>query len=184
MGGYHTTRRQLDRTDLCLPSYLTDAEWSVVEPLLPPRSVRGRTAHWNYRDILVAFFYLLRGGLPWRMLPPDNFPPMTAVQHYFRTWRDSGLWIAIHHKLLMIVHKTNHRGESSSADVIDSQSVKTTESGRIKGLDAGKKINGRKRHILPDPQGLLDDAVIHAADIQDCDGAVSVLANFRYRCPW
>ena len=85
-----TTRRQFARSDLRLPSDLTDAEWAVLEPLFPARSRRGRPPLWSYRQIVEALLYLLRGGLPWRMLPPDLFPPMTTVQHTSTAGATSG----------------------------------------------------------------------------------------------
>lgn len=179
-----TTRRQFARYELRLPSDLTDAEWAVLEPLLPARSRLGRPPIWTHRKIIEALLYLLRGGLPWRMLPPDVFPPATTVQHYFYSWRDRGLWSSINHALLMLAREAMGREASPSAGVIDSQSVKTTESGGICGYDAGKKTKGRKRHIITDTQGFLVGAVVHAADIQDRDGAPSVLKGIRRSFPW
>jgi putative transposase len=127
--------------------------------------------------------YLLRGGLQWRMLP-SSFPPMSTVQRYFYAWRDSGLFKTINHYLLMDLRVAEGREASPSAGVIDSQSVKTTESGGIRGYDAGKKIKGRKRHILTDTCGYLVHAVIHAADIQDRDGAPLVLKDVRQSFPF
>ena len=178
-----TTRAQYARADLALPSDLTDDEWALLEPFFPPPSHVGRPRKWPLRRIVEAILYLLRGGLPWRMLPPC-FPPVSTVRRWFYLWRDNRLWLSLNHALLLIGREAAGREASPSAGVIDSQSVKTTESGGPRGYDAGKKTKGRKRHILTDTDGNLVHAVIHTADIQDRDGAPLVLAEIIDRFPW
>jgi len=171
------------RKGLALPSNLTDDEWAVLEPFLPPASSVGRPRRWPMRRIVEAMLYLLRGGLPCRMLPP-GFAPATTVQRYFYAWRDSGLWQTINHYLLMDLRVAQGREASPSAGVIDSQSVKTTQSGGTRGYDAGKKVKGRKHQILTDTCGYLVHAVVHSADIQDRDGAPLVLEAICKGFPW
>ena len=114
--------------------------------------------------------YMASTGCQWRFLPKD-FPPFSMVQKYFYRWRDTRLLEKINHRLLLAARKAAGRDAQRSAGVIDSQSVKTTESGGISGYDAGKKVKGRKRHFLTDTEGFLVTALVHAADIQDRDGA-------------
>ena len=178
-----TTRRKHARKGLRYSSDLTDAEWAVLEPLLPAVSRLGRPPKWPRRTLLNGMLYILRSGQPWRMLPGD-FPPVSSVQRYFYAWRDSGLWKTINHLLLMALRLAAGREASPGAGVIDSQSVKTTESGGPCGYDAGKKIKGRKRHFLTDTGGLLVAALVHTADVQDRDGAPDVLASIRASFPW
>ncbi len=165
-----TTRAHHSRKGLTLPSDLSDGEWAVLEPFFPPPSQTGWPRKWPVRRVVEGILYLLRGGLPWRMLPPC-FPPVSTVQRWFYLWRDMGPWERINHYLLQDLRTAQGREASPTAGVIDSQSVKTTESGGPRGYDAGKKINGKKRHIITDTQGFTVGAVVHTADVQHRDGA-------------
>ena len=178
-----TTRRQYGRAGLRYASDVTDEEWGLIEAVLPPRKKLGRPRTTELREVVNALLYMLTTGCQWRQLPKE-FPPYSTVQRFFYRWRDEGLWQTINHDLLMRVREASGREASPSAGVIDSQSVKTTEAGGPRGYDAGKKIKGRKRHLLTDTLGLPVAAVVHPADIQDRDGAPLVLPAARFLYPW
>ncbi|QAS80855.1 IS5/IS1182 family transposase [Rhizobium leguminosarum bv. trifolii] len=176
-------RREHNRDALRFPSDLKDREWALIKPLIPPARRGGRRRTTNMRSVVEAILYIASSGCQWRMLPGD-FPPVSTVRGYFYAWRAIGLWQSINQLLVMAAREIEGREAHPTAGIIDSQSVKTTESGGISGYDAGKKIKGRKRHIVTDTLGFLIFVFIHAADIQDRDGAPHVLKAIRRRFPW
>jgi len=178
-----TTRRQHSRGVLRYESDLMDEEWQWIEPWMPSAQEHGRPRGWPLREIANAIFYVMRSGCSWRLLP-DSFPPWQTVYRWFASWRDCGLFERINHALVMADRERAGRKASPSAAIIDSQSVKTTESGGPRGYDAGKKINGRKRHALVDTDGRALVLMTHEASIQDRDGALPLLKVSRRSFPF
>ena len=173
-----TTRPKYERKSARYQTDVSDAEWALIAPHLS-----GRPRKWTLRQIFDAILYMLRTGCQWRLLPRD-FPPRSTVYHWFARWRGDGTFVATNHALLMKAREALGREASPTAGAIDTQSVKTTESGGPRGYDAGKKTKGRKREIVVDTEGHLVTAEIWPANVQDRDAAASTLKGLRKRFPW
>ena len=176
------TRRRYERKSDGYSSDVTDMEWAVIVPFLPDRNRLGRPRQVDLRWVWDAIQYLAATGCAWSLLPHD-FPPISTVRYYFYLWRDDGLLSEINRKLVSLARQAAGRERPPTAGVIDSQSVKTTESGGICGYDAGKRIKGRKRHIRTDTCGHLIAVRVHAASIQDRDGAPDVFSLLKREAP-
>ncbi|QGM97717.1 IS5 family transposase [Methylocystis parvus OBBP] len=180
-------RARYDRSKLRYPSDVTDAEWALVGPLIPPGKRGGGKRTVEMRSIVDGLMYVLSTGCQWRAIPKD-LPPKSTIHGYFDLWTYDGTLDRIHHALYVKCREAAGREASPTAAVIDSQSVKSAEKGgnRIDphGYDAGKKIKGKKRRILVDTIGLLLHALVHPADIQDRDGGVLVLRTMFGKFPF
>lgn len=156
------------------PTDLNDNQWLKIRPYLPAKAQTGRPREYGWRIILNSIFYILQSSCSWRMLPSD-LPPWKTVYHYFRQWRKDGTWEQLNRLLREKVRLKFGKERQASASILDSQSAKTSEGGSECGFDAGKKVTGRKRHTLVDTLGLLLKVVVTAGNVQDRDGAKTLL---------
>ena len=157
------------------PSDLTDEQWNLLRPLLPARPKTGRPPT-DRRRVVNGVLYLLRAGCAWRMLPKE-YGPWSTIYSVFRGWAKNGRWERIHDALRTKVRESDGRQPAPTAAILDSQTVKIGDQGGVRGYDAGKKISGRKRHILVDVLGLLLGVYVGSAGEQDRDGAKTLLGR-------
>lgn len=176
------TRAQYLRNGLRYASDMTDAEWRLIARKLPARRRLGRPRKVDLRKVVEAILFILSTGCQWRSLPRE-FPPYSTVQGYFYTWRDTGRWHRIVRALVRQARRKLGRKPTPTAAVIDSQSASTTQAGGPRGFDPGKRVHGRKRHIVTDTNGLLLAVHVHPANVQDVHGAVPLLEHLRNRFP-
>lgn len=163
------------------PSDLTNRQWEHIKALIPPAKEGGRPRSLDMRLVLNAMLYVLIGGIQWRMLPRE-YPNWKSVYHYFSAWRKDGTWQRIHDTLRAAVRRKAGKHKHPTAGCLDSQSVKSTHIKGVRGFDNGKKVKGRKRHLLVDTLGLLLAVLVTTADVSDPAGARRLLLWLTGSC--
>ena len=179
---HRARQRKIERETKRYPSDMTDEEWRAIEPLLPAPARQGRRRRSNLREVLNALRYLVRSGCGWRMLP-IHFGPWQTVYWWFRRLTRRLLFAVLHDVTLMLDRQAQGREPYPSAGILDSQSVKAPQGAQHRGYDAGKKVNGRKRHIAVDTDGRLLMIKLTPADVADSTGAIAVLEALKDRWP-
>src|SRR5215212_8656096 len=170
------------KTRLAYPSDLTDAQGAILAPLLPPPAGTGHPRNHDLREVINALLYMDHTGCQWRYLPHD-FPPWSVVRYYFDQWTVHGTLEQIHTALREQVRTAAGGAAQPSAAIVDSQSVKTGRQPGIRGYDGGKKLTGRKRHLLVDTQGWLLAVLVTAANISDPAGAQALFRRAKPQFP-
>ena len=170
----------MDRYHL-YPSDVSNAGWKIISKLVPAAKHGGRPRTLDMRLAINAIFYVVTGGIQWRMLPRE-YPKWQSVYHYFRQWRNDGTWQRIHDTLRAQVREQEGRHKHPTAGSVDSQSVKTVQIAGIRGFDNGKKVKGRKRHILIDTMGLITAVIVTAASVSDPAGAKLLFKRLSGSC--
>lgn len=163
------------------PTDLTDRQWDCIKDLIPSAKPGGRPRTLERRAIINGILYVVVSGCQWRMLPRE-YPAWQSVYTYFRQWRDDGTWQRLHDTLRAQVREKAGRHKHPTAGALDSQSVKTTQVARLRGFDSGKRVKGRKRHILVDTLGLLLAVIVTSAAVSDPAGAKLLLKRLGGAC--
>jgi putative transposase len=163
------------------PTDLTDRQWDYIKALIPPAKPGGKPRSLDMRAVVNAILYLTVTGCQWRLLPRE-YPAWQSVYGYFRQFRDDGTWQRIHDTLRAQVRERAGRHKQPTAGVLDSQSVKTSQGPGVRGYDAGKKVNGRKRHLLVDTLGLLLAVIVTSAALSDPAGAKLLFKRLGGAC--
>ena len=154
---------------------LSETQWQAIKNFIPKAN---RTRKQGLKIIFEAIFYLLISGCQWRMLP-QNYPKWQLVYYYYSKYRDEELFEHLNDMVREMIREGQDKKAQCSVGIIDSQSVKTTRRGGLRGVDGNKKINGRKRHIIVDTMGNIVSCIVHPANIHDSKGALLTLKNLK-----